>query len=236
MKILAVESSAVAASAALVEDGRLLGEFFLNVGLTHSCTLMPMIDSLLRDAGIRVCDIDLFVAANGPGSFTGVRIGVSTVKGMAQPLDKPCVGVSTLWAMAHNVRGTDAVICGAMDARRQQVYTALFEVRDGRICRLTADDALSLDALSAQLSALRRDVILVGDGAKLCFDAFSDRVPGLRLAPETVRLQRASGAALAVWENIDTLTPVSAAALTVSYLRLSQAERERKEKLEAQTS
>ena len=236
MKILAVESSAVAASAALVEDGKLLGEFFLNVGLTHSCTLMPMIDSLLRFADVSVQDVDLFAVTNGPGSFTGVRIGVSTVKGLAQPLEKPCVGLSTLWAMAHNVRGTDALICCAMDARCRQVYTALFEERDGRIVRLTADDAVSLDDLSARLAAYDREIVLVGDGAKLCYDAFKDTLPRLRLAPQAVRFQRASSAALAAWENRDDLQTVSAAELSVSYLRPSQAERERKQKLEAQGS
>lgn len=236
MKILAVESSAVAASAALVEDGKLLGEFFLNVGLTHSATLMPMIRSLLQYADVSIRDVDLFAVANGPGSFTGVRIGVSTVKGIAQPLDKPCIGVSTLWSMAHNLRGTDKLICCAMDARCRQVYTALFEENDGKIRRMTADDAVSLDVLCAQLKTYDREVILVGDGAKLCFDAFKDTLPHMRIASQAVRYQRASSAALAVWENLAALQPVSAAALSVSYLRPSQAERERKQKLEAQKS
>lgn len=234
MKILAVESSAAAASAALVEDGKLVGEFFLNAGLTHSCTLMPMIASMLQSVGIGAEDVDLFAAANGPGSFTGVRIGVSTVKGMAQPLDKPCVGISTLWAMAHNIRGTDAVICCAMDARRRQVYNALFEERDGRIARITQDAAESVDDVLARLLALRRRVILVGDGAALCYEAMRDRIPDLVLAPQAVRFQRASSAALAVWDNMDSLQPVSAGELSISYLRPSQAERERKQKMEEQ--
>ena len=236
MKILAVESSAVAASAALVEDGKLLGEFFLNVGLTHSATLMPMIRSLLQYADVSIRDVDLFAAASGPGSFTGVRIGVSTVKGLAQPLDKPCIGVSTLWSMAHNLRGTDELICCAMDARCRQVYTALFEECDGQIRRLTDDDAVSLDDLCARLESLDREVVLVGDGAQLCYDAFKDALPRVRIAPQAVRFQRASSAALAVWENLAALQPVSAANLSVSYLRPSQAERERKQKLEAQGS
>ena len=235
MKILAVESSAVAASCALAEDGKLLGEFFLNVGLTHSCTLMPMIESLLAQADVSVRDVDLFAVANGPGSFTGVRIGVSTVKGMAQPLGKSCVGVSTLHAMAYNVVGADALICCAMDARCRQVYTALFESKDGRIFRMTQDDAVSLDALCETLRGYGRKVVFVGDGAQLCYDAFREILPEISLAPASVRFQHASSVAAAVFGG-DAGTVVSAEELSVSYLRLSQAERERKQKLEAQNT
>ncbi len=236
MKILSVESSAVAASCALSEDGRLLGEFFLNVGLTHSCTLMPMIESLLRYADVSVRDVDLFAVANGPGSFTGVRIGVSTVKGLAQPLGKPCAGVSTLLSMAHNLPGTDGLICCAMDARCRQVYTALFESRDGRIVRLTDDDALSLDALGETLRGCDRKVTFVGDGAELCYGAFRGVLPQAELAPASVRFQRASSVAAAVFDAGVEAFAVPAQDLSVSYLRLSQAERERKQKMEAQNS
>ncbi len=234
MKILAVESSAVSAGAALSEDGKLLGEFYLNVGLTHSCTLMPMIESLLRYADVSVRDVDLFAVSNGPGSFTGVRIGVATVKGLAQPLGKPCVGISTLLAMAYNLRATDALICCAMDARCRQVYTALFESKNGRIVRLTEDDALSLDALCDRLRAYDRKIIFIGDGASLCCEAFRGVLPDAELAPQTLRYQRASSVAEAAWVQGAERIGVSADELTVSYLRLSQAERERKQKMEAQ--
>ncbi len=235
MKILSVESSAVAAGVALIEDGILLGESYLNVGLTHSCTLMPMIESLLQNANVSVCDVDLFAVANGPGSFTGVRIGVATVKGLAQPLGKKCVGVSTLYAMAHNLLGTDALICCAMDARCRQVYTALFESKDGRIMRITEDDAVSLDALCETLRGVQRKIIFVGDGAELCYTAFCDVLPDVCIAPPALRYQRASSvAAAALAQGVENA--VSAQDLSVSYLRLSQAERERKQKLEAQKS
>ena len=234
MKILSVESSAVAASAALTEDGRLLGEFFLNVGLTHSCTLMPMIESLLKYADVSVRDVDLFAVSNGPGSFTGVRIGVSTVKGMAQPLGKPCAGVSTLLAMAYNLVGSEDLICCAMDARCRQVYTALFESRAGSIIRLTEDDALPLDTLGGMLRERGRKVVFIGDGAELCYNAFSGVLPDIAIAPQTLRFQQASGVAQAVTDS--HITGVPAEKLSVSYLRLSQAERERKQKLEAQKS
>ena len=234
MKILAVESSALAAGAALSEDGKLLGEAYLNVGLTHSCTLMPMIESLLRFADVSARDIDLFAVSNGPGSFTGVRIGVSTVKGMAQPLGKPCIGVSTLYAMAHNMLGTDDLICCAMDARCRQVYTALFECADGCIVRLTDDDAVSLDDLCRTLRTYDRRVVFVGDGAALCYNTFRGVLPNITLAPETLRFQRASSVAAAAWAAGAEQVGVSADELSVSYLRLSQAERERKQKMEAQ--
>lgn len=234
MKILAVDASAVAASAALVEDGKVLGEFFLNVGLTHSCTLMPMIESLLQNAQIPLSEVDLLAVTNGPGSFTGVRIGVSTVKGMAEGAGIPCVGVSTLLAMAQNCKGTDALICCAMDARCRQVYTALFETKDGKVVRLTEDDAISIDALAEKLKAEQRPVVFVGDGAKLCYDLLKDVIPNVTLAAEQLRFQRAYGAAIAVLDNNLQEKAGSAETLAVSYLRLSQAERERKQKLEAE--
>lgn len=219
-----------------MRDGKLLGEFFLNVGLTHSSTLMPMVESLLRNADVSVRDVDLFAVSNGPGSFTGVRIGVSTVKGMAQPLAKPCAGVSTLLAMAYNLIGTDSLICCAMDARCRQVYTALFESKDGRIVRLTDDDAVSLDDLLEKLRGFGRKITFVGDGAELCYNAFCGCLSDIALAPSSLRYQRASGVAAAVFAEDAEIRSVPAEELNVSYLRLSQAERERKQKLEAQKS
>ena len=234
MKILALDASAVAASAALLEDGKLLGEFFLNVGLTHSCTLMPMLEALLKNAGVSVRDIDLFAVTNGPGSFTGVRIGVSAVKGLAEAADKPCIGVSTLFAMAQNLKGTEDVICCVMDARCNQVYTAFFENRDGKVVRLTEDDAISIDALREKIKNFEKNVVFVGDGANLCYNTLNGVLSNVKIAPEQIRYQRASGVGIAVWENGLQAQAVKADGLTVSYLRLSQAERERKQKLEAQ--
>ena len=161
MKILAIDSAAVAASAALLEDGKLLGETFLNVGLTHSCTLLPMIETLLRNADVRVQDVDLFVVTNGPGSFTGVRIGVATVKGLAMPQDKPCVGVSTLHALAYNLQFAQGYLCCAMDARCGQVYTALFEADRGRIRRVTEDDAIPITELGERLKQLDKRIFFI---------------------------------------------------------------------------
>ena len=232
MRVLTLDSSALAASAALTQDGKLLGEFFLNVGLTHSTTLMPMIDALLRYANTSAKEIDLFAVTNGPGSFTGVRIGVSTVKGMAMAADKPCIGVSTLEAMAYNLPGAHGIVCCAMDARCGQVYTALFRGERDKMQRLLPDSAMAIEELGALLSAYDCPVTFLGDGAKLCFDKLFASLPKAALAPDNLRFPRASGAAQAVLQG--DLQPCTAAELSVSYLRLSQAERERKQKLEAE--
>ena len=227
MRVLAIDVSALAASAALTQDGKLLGEFFLNVGLTHSVTLLPMVTQLLRHAGVRADDVDLFAVTNGPGSFTGVRIGVATVKGLAMAADKPCVGISSLEAIAYNLPFCQGLVCCAMDARRDQVYTALFRSENGRMERLLPDSAMAVTALGERLKAYDGPVTFLGDGAKLCFDKLSDA----RLTPDNLRFPRASGAAQAA--ALGGYTPCSAAELSVSYLRLSQAERERLEKMEA---
>ncbi len=236
MKILAIDSSAVTASVAVADDSLLNAEFFLNTGLTHSRTLMSMIESVLNTADLRLSDIDLFAVTNGPGSFTGVRIGVSSVMGMAEALDKPCIGVSTLLSMAYNLQSFCGIICSVMDARCNQVYTALFESDGTSIKRITDDDAMSLDDLGEKLSLIKRPMYFVGDGAVLCYNRFKDTLSDIHLPSENIRFQRASSLAKAVFDNKlfdDALTPEK---LTVSYLRLSQAERERKAKLEVKSN
>ena len=150
MKILALESSAVAASVALCEDEELIAQSFQRSGLTHSRTLLPMARDLLSNCGVSLHDVDLIAVAAGPGSFTGLRIGVATAKGLAWAEDKPCCGVSTLEAMAWNVAQVDGILCCAMDARRKQVYNALFEAREGQLFRLTEDRAIAAEAVFAE--------------------------------------------------------------------------------------
>ena len=230
MKILAIDSSAKAASAALVEDGRLLGEFFINVGLTHSQTLMPMVEDLLKNTDVKLSEVEAFAVSAGPGSFTGLRIGIASVKGMALLSDTPCVGVSTLEAMAYNFIGEDVLICAVMDARCNQVYNAIFEVRDAKVTRLTPDRTISIEALYAEVAALDREVLFVGDGALLCYNR---KINGLnvRLAPEAKRFQRASSVAFSALEALARgQEPVSSEALAPTYLRIPQAERELKRK------
>lgn len=232
MRILAFETSAKAASVALLQDGALLGEYFQNSGQTHSRTLMQMAEDLLKNCDITVNDVDAVACAAGPGSFTGVRIGLSAAKGFAWGRNIPLIGVSTLEAMARGAALADGVYCSAMDARRAQVYTALFECCGGVFHRLTPDEAISLEELKKRLESIEKDKFLVGDGAALCYNTFGSDIVKLSLLPEHLRMQRASGTALLAWEKLQAGDVMSADAVVPNYLRLSQAERERLKKLE----
>ena len=228
MLILAFESTARAASCALVKDGKLISQYSQCSGLTHSRTLLPMGEDMLKNAELRLADVDLLAVAHGPGSFTGVRIGVSMVKGLAWAGDKPCVGVSTLEAMAWHGLAAGGLICPVMDARRSQVYNALFRMEDGRPVRLTEDRPIALTELAEELRAYKERVFLVGDGAELSFRTLSALGLPCDLAPENLRMQSAWGVAMAAMDK----EPGSADSLLPVYLRLSQAERERQERLD----
>jgi len=229
MLILALESSAKAASAALARDGCLLDMEFQNNGLTHSKTLLPMAEQVLQRAGLSVADLDVVAVAHGPGSFTGIRIGVSTVKGLCWAAEKPAVGVSTLEAMAWNAESAPegSLICCAMDARRNQVYNALFEFRDGKPCRLTKDRPIGLPELAEELKMFHKPIFVLGDGAELCYNFLEEQNLDVFLAPASLRYQNAWG----VCRAAEGEEPRSAADLLPVYLRLSQAERERLERM-----
>ncbi len=226
--MLSVDSSAAPASVCLTEDDKILSEYYLNTGFTHSQTLMAMTESVLKIADKKAEQIDVFAVNCGPGSFTGVRIGVSAVKGMAYASDKPCVGVSTLLSMAYNCLGSDCLVCACMDARRQQVYNALFRVKGENIVRICDDRAIAVDDLLAELSGYRENIVLVGDGAELVSRCATQEQ--VVLAPPAIRYQRASSVAMAALSLINRGETLSPAALMPTYLRLSQAERERNEK------
>lgn len=233
MLILSIDSSATAASVALVDDNKLIGEFFINTELTHSRTLMPMIDSLLEVVGKAVSDIELIAVSTGPGSFTGVRIGVAAVKGLAFASDIPCMGVSTLESMAYNLTLTDCVVCAVMDARRDQVYNAMFRIKYGNIERLCEDRAISLEELKKDISEnySKEHILLVGDGARLTMRELMDLPTYIELAPDSLISQRASSVAYCAKAKIAAgEKPDTSEKLMPSYLRLSQAERERAEK------
>lgn len=230
MKILAVDSSAKSASVAITIDDKLIAESFVNVGLTHSETLMPMIDSTLKYAGLNIDDIDNFCVTVGPGSFTGIRIGISAVKGLAQPSDKPCFGVSTLEAMAYNNEDFEGIICCTMDARCSQVYCAIFSCHKKEIKRLSQDIAISIEELYNILKKYKENILLVGDGAEICYNYFKDKLSDVSLAAGQTKLQRAYGAVLTVLNQ--GLKSVSAEDLNPVYLRPSQAERELNKKKE----
>ena len=227
MKILALETSAKSVSAAVVENGTVLCSAYQNTGLTHSRTLMPLVDGMLRAADLQMSDMELIAVAQGPGSFTGLRIGVSAAKGLAWTLDVPCCGVSTLLAMAQNLRHTEATVICAMDARRNQVYNALFRAKDGVLERLCDDRAIGLAELAEELKNDDSLKFVVGDGAKLCYTYLQQQGIACRMAPTALVMQNAVGVGLAAEELAAEGKTVSAHELVPVYLRLSQAERER---------
>lgn len=227
MRILAFETSAKAASVALLADGKLLGESYQNSGVTHSQTLLVMARNLLNDCGV---EPDAVAAAAGPGSFTGVRIGVAAAKGYAWGKELPCYGVSTLEAMACSFGAWQGWVCPCMDARRSQVYNALFYVNRGELERRTEDRAIALADLKKELLSIKEPIFLVGDGSGLCYNTLGGEVPNLILPPEHRMHQRAAGVALLAAKKIAAGECGDGRTLVPNYLRLSQAERERLER------
>ena len=229
MKILALESSAKAASVCLTDDGRLVSQYYQNSGLTHSKTLLKMVEDMLHNMDISVSDIDMVAVAHGPGSFTGIRIGVAAAKGLAWGADLKMCGVSTLEAMAYGMMEfKDCVICPVMDARRGQVYNALFKVCDMGLVRLCPDRAISIQELCDQAEKDGVCYMLVGDGAEMCAEIFRQRGIAHKMVPHQLVMQSAYGVARAaeVKGPQEDIVP--------NYLRLSQAERERLKKLESE--
>lgn len=223
MKILSVDSSSVSASVAITENGKTLAENFINNGLTHSQTLMPMVEKTLNDADISINDIDLFAIANGPGSFTGVRIGIASVKGMSDALNKRCFAVSTLEAIAEPLKNEDCIACAVMDARCNQVYTAFFD-SGKRVCE---DKAILIDELGIELQNFTKPIIFIGDGAELCYSKLANIVESSFVADENIRYIHASSIGRLAEEKMKNgEMPTDSINLVPYYLRLPQAERE----------
>ena len=226
MNILAVDTAGKSAAVAVLRDDTLLYETQCNNGLTHSETLLPMIDTALRACGLTVADLDLLGATNGPGSFTGLRIGLSVIKGLALPRQIPCAPVSTMAALAYGMAGQGTVI-GAQDARRGQVYWAAFDLETHN--RLTPDAAAPVASLQEFVQNCKKPLFFVGDGAALCYNVY-EQVPGVAVCPSALQVLRGVGVALAakvLWESGACVPP---AELLPDYHRLSQAERERLER------
>lgn len=232
MKILALECSATPASAALLENGKILASAYANVKLTHSQTLLPMVENLLKSALTDISDIDGFAISNGPGSFTGVRIGISAIKGLSIAKKLPCVGVSTLRAMAQNFTDTNCIVCAVMDARCNQVYNALFDIEDGEITCLCEDRALLCDQLTEEIKTLSekgKKIIITGDGTDIFYPLVKN-ILNVKISSPQNRFQNAVGVGLTALENFQNGETVSPAELLPLYLRLPQAERELKQK------
>ena len=227
MLTLAFETSAKAGSVALLDGEKLLGESYQNTGLTHSQTLLSMAESLITHCGYTPQDIQAVAVAAGPGSFTGIRIGVAAAKGFAWAKELPCCGVSTLEAMALNLGVWQGYVLPVMDARRNQVYNALFHAEKGVLTRVCEDRAISLEDLRHEIKNLPESVFLVGDGSILCYNTLQEAVPTLVLPPEHRMHQRAAGVGLAAAQQLNSGEGCDGASLEPNYLRLSQAERER---------
>ena len=231
MKILAFDSTARAASCALVDDGRLLGHYNIDNGLTQSELLLPMAEDMLRSLGLTFDDIDAYAAATGPGSFTGVRIGVSLVKGLAFGKNKPCISVSTLEALAENIAALDGILLPCMDARRAQVYNAVFSSDGVTVTRLTEDRAVALTDLCEEMKNYpNRKIYLSGDGYKVAKQAFDKAGIKTENTPPLLINESAASIAAVAYRKLlagDTLTDGE---ISPGYLRLPQAERERIEK------
>ncbi len=227
MIVLALDSTAKAAAAAITDGTRLIAKDFNNDGNTHSCSLLPMVEGLLEKSSLSVDGIDLFAASSGPGSFTGVRIGAATLKGLAFGRERPCVPVSALHALGYNMRDTDGYVCALMDARRGQFYTAIFEVKDGEVKRITEDAAKSGEEIAAELKNYG-EVTLVGGGAEVALPFFEGLC--VKLAPSDRLLCDGESVALLALAEYESGNFVSDAEFAPTYLRLPQAERERLEK------
>ena len=230
MLILAFETSAKAASVALHDGKKLLGESYQNTGLTHSQTLMVMAEDVLKQCSKTAADVTAVAVAEGPGSFTGVRIGASAAKGFAWGAEIPCYGISTLEAMAESLGIYQGYVCPVMDARRAQVYNALFYVNCGEITRVAPDRAIALSDLGEELKNLSEPVFLVGDGSNLCYNTLLKEVPQLVMPAEHRSHQRAVGIAILAARLAEQGIAPGGAELTPNYLRLSQAEREKLER------
>lgn len=232
MKILAIDTSALVATAALCDDEKLIAVYSQKAGMTHSQTMLPIIKNIMDNTETNIDDVDMIAVSEGPGSFTGIRIGIATVKGLAFGKNKICIGVSTLEAMARTIADfcTDAIICPVMDARRNQLYNAVFEMRGGKLLRLSEDRMIEAPALAKELDTMDRPVYFVGDG----YDIMAKmKLSYQRETPVACRWQNGYGvamAALALYNNTEDKSVFTDRMLRPEYLRLPQAERELKEK------
>lgn len=229
MKILALDCSAVSASCAISEEEKIIASSYVNVKLTHSETLLPMVESTLASAKLTLNDIDAIAINNGPGSFTGIRIGISAVKGMAEPRNLPCAAVSTLYSIACLHKNFSGIVCAVMDARCNQVYNAIFKIENGEITRICEDRAVLIDEVISELDQMKDNIIISGDGSAL-FRSYAESKENVIIAAEPLVNQNAVGVAAATKEILNRGEAISSEELCPFYLRLPQAERELKAK------
>ncbi len=226
MLILGIDTSAAPCCVAIYDSDKdmVLAQSVINNKLTHSVTLMPLVEDIIKNSGIALSDIDLFAVSAGPGSFTGLRIGISAVKGMAFANNKPCAEVTSSESMAYNLAALDCIVCSAIDARCNQVFDAIFEVEKGKVTRLTEEGCHKAEELAQLLSAYQdKDIVLVGDGAQLLLSECEKAgLKNVRLSPSHLRYQTGAGVCLAATDK-EQIKPES---LMPMYLKLPQAQRE----------
>lgn len=230
IRVLAVDSSSVSASVAILDGSKILTELYINAGLTHSQTLAPMIDFAVKSCNLDLKDMDFFAVTNGPGSFTGIRIAVATIKGMAIGLNKKCAGISSLLAASYPSKDFDGLVCACMDARRGEIYNSIYDFREKEIIKVKEERAISIKDLAKEIFELKSKVKLVGDGAEMCYNSLSEMgINNISLSMEHERFVNASSIAkIAV--NLPKECLLDSKDLNPKYLRVSQAERLLKEK------
>lgn len=226
MNILAIDTSTKVSTISIVCEDRIITEYSINLHFTHSQTIMSMCEEILKTTGIHLSEIDAFAVCTGPGSFTGLRIGISCIKGMAYALNKPCISVSTLDALSYNSLDFDGIICCVMDARCNQVYNALYDNSNQNLEKITEDRTIMIDDLLKELNIIKKNIILVGDGANLCYNKFKCTVSNIKLASLNNRYQRASSVGLVAVNKYKLNLFTNAFDLMPKYLRLPQAQRE----------
>lgn len=240
MRVLALDSSGLVASVAVVEDdglnGNLMAEYTVNYKKTHSQTLLPMLDEIVKMIELDLKTVDAIAVAAGPGSFTGLRIGSATAKGLGLALDKPLVAVPTVDGLAYNLYGTDRIICPLMDARRNQVYTGIYEFRNNGLNVIESQMAVSIEEIAEKLCALGREVIFLGDGVPVFRKRLEEELMAgqkFSFAPAHLNKQRAGAVGALALQYLKEGKTQTAAEHQPDYLRLSQAERERAEQEKA---
>ena len=235
MKLLAIDSSGMVASVAVLTEEKLIGEYTINNKKTHSQTLLPMIDEMMQMIGQDISEIDAIAIAAGPGSFTGLRIGSATAKGLALALDKPIISVPTMEAIASNVYGTQQLLCPIMDARNQQVFTGMYRYVDGKLTTVLEQTVLSLEELCDKINELKLDTMFLGDGVYVYKDYLEEKVTVEKTyAPAHLVNQRASAVGMCGFRRYQEGKVDTADTHVPEYLRLSQAEREMQERLKKQ--
>lgn len=231
MKILSLDSATECATAAIIDDNKLLGEIVINHKKQHSVIMMPMIDNLIKNCGLTIADIDGYAISNGPGSFTGLRIGMSTVKGLVQATKKPFVTISSLDGLANNLFNVEGIICPIIDALRGNVYTNFYRFENGKLVTLEEDQLLSIDEVIEKCSSFKENITFLGDGTYKFGPKLLESLSTASIVPSTLNVAKASSIGALGYLKLSTGYSDNVLSSAPVYLRKCQAEREYDEKV-----